>query len=1171
MRGARGMAMRLALLLGVLLVLLQYVDSLSCEEILGKTALSQSILNNIDNDLQIAVDCFANGTKPLLLEPRLVIFPNASIILRQPITIKSQAFEESRPTLACPPDGGAVFEIRSSGVRLENLRVSGCSTRSPTSSAVLIDVPERRHSRRPGVQPPDATLESMSFIANENSKGPGAIYVRSATELSFRRVHFDRNKGVDGGALQVHSPGVTVEFMECNFEENRASGSGGAISSNAPADISIANSLLNSNIAALDGGAIFVKEGKTTLNTSQTNFELNMALDGSGGAMKFEGADIVVLITDSNLTSCEASSTGGAISITAANSAIEIVGVSFKGNRGTDGGALHAKSASQKLKATCKKVHFEGNLAHSSQMEEYNTKGGAIFLEGVGVHFSIAGWELNTFSKNIAHEGGAIRIIDTGPVEIANSYFLENVAMSGGGVHGSFTDKSTERTLTIQGTAFEKNVAYMGGGIMADAKIAGQSFIPDDGLATSLFHVSLGLTEPQLIMRTVYMFDHEVVKDGGALLLSDIVATCEDCLFAGNRVDEHYLGAGGAVALFRFASFDITLGWFEDNQAVSGGGVFVGNSLLTGRNLTFEGNVAFDKGGGVAVESTRQLVFQMGDVLVDMKDSIITNNRAKIGGGIHSDILVGPEFEGCVRASVGVQSWSIYDDGIDSILADVARACSVSGQIEIKKLGLALRLIDTMITGNSASQAGGGIFINDPQTTCLCCNGMCSESCPSAVDAEKKTLVEACSKSWKGNTVGEGGYGPSFATIGFSAGVTFTHGVESLGVWNETLLSGHTSGFPLPPFTVKIVDSFDQVVTAKPPQEGVVRVNSKAGVLSGQVDKVIQEGIAQFNATILSGRPSYYELFLTFPGNPTLGVVNLGVNVRECVRGEHANIGKYSTDFRCFSCPNDTYSFDPNADCELCPGNARCNGLTIAPNDGYWHFDSWSGKIEKCLSPVACAYTGRQKRLQTDSESADGPLRHDQNYGLCREGYQGILCGSCQDGYGRGRGFECTKCFTRGKSIVLLAVGLVWAMAVISVVVKGALKAGEPVGAPFNHEPFNTYNNSTGSGGCVATEEPKEIAKEGPSRMLESTRRLNSECGENIGAISRRRTVVCLGVNAATENAKILINFFQVTSIALAINVNWRTEARKALEALGARFERLCEVFDNWEHLLFCF
>lgn len=57
-----------------------------------------------------------------------------------------------------------------------------------------------------------------------------------------------------------------------------------------------------------------------------------------------------------------------------------------------------------------------------------------------------------------------------------------------------------------------------------------------------------------------------------------------------------------------------------------------------------------------------------------------------------------------------------------------------------------------------------------------------------------------------------------------------------------------------------------------------------------------------------------------------------------------------------------------------------------------------------------------------------------------KQGYSGVLCGSCESGYGRMGHGECTKCNEdKDESIAVISTIALWALILVSIGIKSAL------------------------------------------------------------------------------------------------------------------------------------
>jgi len=88
----------------------------------------------------------------------------------------------------------------------------------------------------------------------------------------------------------------------------------------------------------------------------------------------------------------------------------------------------------------------------------------------------------------------------------------------------------------------------------------------------------------------------------------------------------------------------------------------------------------------------------------------------------------------------------------------------------------------------------------------------------------------------------------------------------------------------------------------------------------------------------------------------------------------------------CQICDPNYYLIDPpdmERNCKLCDSNAICfGGNKIAPREGYSRTNLSSDMIIECPTEEAC--------LEGDEENL---------LGSCNIGYDGFLCGSCEEGY----------------------------------------------------------------------------------------------------------------------------------------------------------------------------
>ena len=182
-------------------------------------------------------------------------------------------------------------------------------------------------------------------------------------------------------------------------------------------------------------------------------------------------------------------------------------------------------------------------------------------------------------------------------------------------------------------------------------------------------------------------------------------------------------------------------------------------------------------------------------------------------------------------------------------------------------------------------------------------------------------------------------------------------------------------------------------------------------------------------------------------------LAHLNFTTRECVPGE------VESDTGCSSCPADRYSFNTSSLCLDCEEHAQCpGGSVLVPEDGYWHSTPFSPRFLECIIKEACVYENRMDRLAKYYENSTLVLedleeigryleerREDKrtprpefdSYHQCAEGYKSVLCGSCEDGYGRLDGGKCQKCPSEWQlGLIPAALSLVMSITLIGIQIK---------------------------------------------------------------------------------------------------------------------------------------
>lgn len=208
-----------------------------------------------------------------------------------------------------------------------------------------------------------------------------------------------------GGAIYYNGEYLTVTGS--NFNENNAGIYGGAIYYSGEL-FTLTSSEFSDNIAGQRGGAIY---SSGNLIVSDCNFTKNNATSHSGGAIYNDAYNLTVI--NSNFVNNHANQLGGAIDTSAGSpdETTNIIGGSFTGNHGSDGGAIYTNEGTLTISGTS----FTSNNVPQT--------GGAIYNSG-----AIVTVLKSNFTQNTAFSAGAIFNSINGVLTVTESNFTRNIA-----------------------------------------------------------------------------------------------------------------------------------------------------------------------------------------------------------------------------------------------------------------------------------------------------------------------------------------------------------------------------------------------------------------------------------------------------------------------------------------------------------------------------------------------------------------------------------------------------------------------------------------------------------------------------------------------------------------------------------------------------------------------
>lgn len=438
-------------------------DGAVCEEkvtlTLGNTISSTKNLLTIDgNKDNMTVNVTGSA---------FVITGNAQVDLHDNITISNN--QNSGNGAAVLIEENAVMNIYGGSIE-NNQAVNGGAIYNCANLNVLSDALKNNTAQNGGAiyNTGILTTDGAIFTSN-NAVNGGAIYAQSGT-LELNNATFVQNTATDGGALYLADGTETENYsfsvMSCDFTENSAQKSGGAIYS-AAKNLDINDSSFTDNNSVENGGAVAVVSSLDTLlnnitaknNTAKSNGGFLYADAASprisssaltensaenGGAIALANTSNARIL-DTNFKTNEAKSNGGALYVCDQNTTATVLESNFESNISTDGAAISVEEGYIELNT----VNLTGNMA--------DINGGAICL--IACENSL--FHNITADSNIAYCDGGFVYSENSYFNVYNSKIKNNTSGMDG---GAFALDKTE--CNIFATEFENNVSERNGGTL---------------------------------------------------------------------------------------------------------------------------------------------------------------------------------------------------------------------------------------------------------------------------------------------------------------------------------------------------------------------------------------------------------------------------------------------------------------------------------------------------------------------------------------------------------------------------------------------------------------------------------------------------------------------------------------------------------------------------------
>ena len=498
--------------------------------------------------------------------------------------------------------GGALY-LSDSRIAIRNSTFTGNKTELNAGGAIYASYTD------------NLTVKDTNFEGNiagnvrQNDARGGAIFVNRGG-VQLENDAFTKNEGSIGGAICTHwDYGTQLAIKNCQFTENKATNSGGALYSYG-STVEVWDSDFAGNNAA-NGGAVCmsgrsnIQPYYATLTVHEGCTFTNNCVTGQGGAVYME--------------------TSSGVSYTAA-----------------DGNLKYYHNVVQILGTEEKPVTFTGNKATSGH-------GGALRMGNrVDLNVEYATFENNSCGNSTGHVGGVIYAGACDTVKLTNSTFTNNSATGSGGVlyadgmlqyvtiDGTSTAYPDPENITVENCRFTGNSAGTNGGVIATA---------GDVRDSSRYKDLVG----NLTLNNNTFDDNHAGTQGGALYIH---SNWEGKIHGGN-ITNNTAGTNGGALFVRRSHVSVDGGAVIDGNTAGndGGAIYVGyewgetwkdntypNNRVTTGNCTISHNTA-QRGGvafvqsyaGFAMEKTTQVEGNIGtgDVYVCANAHEVTLAKAK--------------------------------------------------------------------------------------------------------------------------------------------------------------------------------------------------------------------------------------------------------------------------------------------------------------------------------------------------------------------------------------------------------------------------------------------------------------------------------------------------------------------------------------------------------------
>ena len=900
-----------------------------------------------------------------------------------------------------------------------------------------------------------------SNFTNNRAGNNGDLHIAENSSLTITICDFtDNSAGHNGGVMFGYNHSI-LTIDSCTITNSSAGGSGGAVYGRAYTEITINNSMIEGSSAQNAGGGISAQR-YSHIEITSSQFMYNTA-DYGGFMRVYLGSTADV--TDSTFIENWSNLDGGVMAVYK-SSTICVKTSSFEHNNASFGGVFSVYRSTVELNNATFFNNY-GEFAGVVRLLEGSTviatksnflqngadRGGVLYGEGGDIIATSCHFNFNT-ARLIA---AVLYVNGYGNVSFNDNSFIGNSAELSGGVMSFFDDS----VATLDNCSFKDNrVTNIGGAIRADQSSVTISSCVFDSHSGNLGGVVRASGYSNI---TIYssLFANNVAHQSGGVI--DISMNSDVMIWDSNFTNNSaVIGDGGAMNVYNQTSAKLDNCMFEKNIASSNrGAVSVGDqSNFIIFECTFIGNQANRFGGAVTAERSSSIVIDnsldinsqailRNETFTDRRGTHILNNVVVegSGGGISLDGGSSLHFKDLTH--INNNEAHDYGGTIHTVGSHIVIGSSVLVQSNRAQKGGGISLAnsdlydsanesifsDISLLSNEA-EYGGALYVDDNSNSDVCSSAPSTLCFFGKAGAEFRVnfeenhanksgddlfggLLDRCSIDTVTSVLDDSG-------LGLGIGTDLFMQISNFGKSNLTSISSEAvklcfcdkNGEPDcnkntcsiyvvrgDPFSISVA-AVDQVrhpvsATVTSAIQGLAlaenqtmqRIGEKCSSLSYQVNFPVNSQ-HDYNLTIYADGPC---------NDKGISKLNVLINIKSCTCGPGFMPENNTIRCACTCDTRDSIFTSYITECDASRQSIIREGL-------FWikyldNNDTSDNSSRYLIAPYCPLDYCQPPNVPIYINLSDGPNAQ------CAEYRQGLLCGSCQQGYSLSLGSsKCLKC-----------------------------------------------------------------------------------------------------------------------------------------------------------------